>query len=188
MFLESQGLPGGNVQNCRAYADGRQAHALEQADRMQAVPMMSEWGATDNLAAIKIDAASADRHLMGWTHWAYKFWNDPTTADSDQGLFADDTNLASVKQAKARVLVRTYAQAVAGTPLVMRFRPGSGRFWFRYRPDRSMTAPTRIFVSPLHYPHGYTVAVEHGSYRRAGRYVLVRRQLDEARVRADQRR
>jgi endoglycosylceramidase len=72
------------------------------------------------------------------------------------------------------VLVRTYAQAVAGTPLVMRFRPGSGRFWFRYRPDRSVSAPTRIFVSPLHYPRGFTVAVEHGSYRRAGRYVLVR--------------
>jgi endoglycosylceramidase len=79
-----------------------------------------------------------------------------------------------VKQAKVRLLVRTYAQAVAGTPLVMRFRPGSGRFWFRYRPDRSITAPTRIFVSPLHYPHGFEVAVEHGSYRRAGRYLLVR--------------
>jgi endoglycosylceramidase len=136
--------------------------------------MMSEWGATDNVEAIAIDAASADRHLMGWTHWAYKLWNDPTTADGDQGLFTDDTDFSSVKQAKVRVLVRTYAQAVTGTPLVMRFRPGSGRFWFRYRPDRSISAPTRIFVSPLHYPHGYRVAVAHGSYRRAGRYLLVR--------------
>jgi endoglycosylceramidase len=174
VFLESQGIPGGDVKNCRAYADGRQAHALDQAERMHAIPMMSEWGATDNVAAIRIDAASADRHLMGWTHWAYKFWNDPTTADGDQGLFTDDTDLTSVKRAKVRVLVRTYAQAVAGTPLVMRFRPGSGRFRFRYRPDRSVTAPTTIFVSPLHYPHGFTVAVEHGSYRRVGRYVLVR--------------
>jgi hypothetical protein len=174
VFLESQGIPGGDVENCRAYADGRQAHALDQAERMHAVPMMSEWGATDNVAAIRIDAASADRHLMGWTHWAYKFWNDPTTADGDQGLFTDDTDLTSVKRAKVRVLVRTYAQAVAGTPLVMRFRPGTGRFWFRYRPDRSVTAPTRIFVSPLHYPHGFTVAVEHGTYRRVGRCVLVR--------------
>ena len=174
VFLESQGVPGGNVRNCRSYADGRQEHALDQAARMRAVPMMSEWGATDNVAAIKIDAASADRHLMGWTHWAYKFWNDPTTADGDQGLFADDTDLSSVKQAKVRVLVRTYAQAVAGTPLVMRFGPGNGRFWFRYRPDRSISAPTRIFVSPLHYPHGYRVAVRHGTYRREGRYLLVR--------------
>jgi hypothetical protein len=56
----------------------------------------------------------------------------------------------------------------------MHFRPGSGRFWFRYEPDPSVTAPTRIFVSPLHYPHGYRVSVQHGTYRRAGRYVLVR--------------
>jgi hypothetical protein len=135
---------------------------------------MSEWGATDTVQAIKLDAVAADKHLMGWTHWAYKFWNDPTTADNSQGLFADDTDFSSVKQAKARVLVRTYAQAVAGTPLTMRFRPSSGRFWFRYRPDRSIAAPTRIFVSPLHYPHGFQVSVEHGSYRRSGRYVLVR--------------
>jgi glycosyl hydrolase family 5/cellulase (glycosyl hydrolase family 5) len=174
VFLESQGVPGGDVKNCRAYSNGRQDHALDQARRMDAVPMMSEWGATDTVQAVKLDAAAADKHLMGWTHWAYKFWNDPTTADTDQGLFADDTDFSSVKQAKVRVLVRTYAQAVAGTPLVMRFRPGSGRFWFRYRPDPSVTAPTRIFVSPLHYPHGYRVSVEHGTYRRSGHYVLVR--------------
>jgi endoglycosylceramidase len=174
VFLESQGVPGGDVKNCKPYADGRQAHALDQSARMRAVPMMSEWGATDNVRAIRIDAASADRHLMGWTHWAYKYWNDPTTADSAQGLFDDDASFRSLKKPKAKVLVRTYAQAVAGTPLVMRFRTGSGRFWFRYRPDRSVKAPTRIFVSPLHYPHGFKVAVDRGSYRRHGPYVLVR--------------
>jgi hypothetical protein len=174
VFLQSLGVPGSDVQSCRAYSDGREQHALDQSQRMDAVPMMSEWGATDDLDPLQIDAASADRHLMGWTHWAYKLWADPTTADGDQGLFADDTDLSSLKQGKARVLVRTYAQAVAGTPLVMRFRPDSGRFWFRYRPDRSVTAPTRIFVSPLHYPHGYRVTVRHGSYRRSGHYVLVR--------------
>jgi hypothetical protein len=174
VFLESQGVPGGDVKNCKPYADGRQAHALDQSARMRAVPMMSEWGATDNVRAVRIDAASADRYLMGWTHWAYKYWNDPTTADSAQGLFDDDTDLGSLKKGKARVLVRTYAQAVAGIPLVMRFRTGSGRFWFRYRPDRSIKAPTRIFVSPLHYPHGFKVSVDRGSYRRHGRYVLVR--------------
>ncbi len=174
VFLESQGVPGGNVENCRAFTDGRQRHALAQASTMNAVPMMSEWGATDNLRAIRIDARGADKHLMGWTHWAYKFWNDPTTADRKQGLFAEDTDLSSVKKAKVRLLVRTYAQAVAGTPLVMRFKPGSGRFWFRFRPDRTITAPTRIFVSPLHYPHGYRVSVEHGTYRRAGHFVLVK--------------
>jgi hypothetical protein len=30
--------------------------------------MMSEWGATDNLRAIEIDAAVSDENLMGWLH------------------------------------------------------------------------------------------------------------------------
>jgi hypothetical protein len=141
---------------------------------MHAVPMMSEWGATDNLRAIAIDAAAADRHLMGWTHWAYKYWNDPTTADRAQGLFADDRDFSSVKRGKVRLLVRTYAQATAGTPLRMRFRPRTGRFAFTYRPDRQITAPTRIFVSPLHYPHGYRVRARHGVVRRSGHFLLVR--------------
>ncbi len=161
VFLESQGIPGGDTENCRSFAEGRQRHALDQARRMNAVPLMSEWGATDNRRAIRIDAEVADRHLMGWTHWAYKFWNDPTTADQSQGLFRDDTRFKTVKTGKLRTLVRTYAQATAGTPLRMRFNPDSGRFDYRYRPDRTIKAPTEIFVSPLHYRHGYRVKVTH---------------------------
>jgi endoglycosylceramidase len=162
VFLESQGVPGGDVENCVEFSRNRNRHALDQARRMHAVPMMSEWGATDNLRAIEIDAEVADQHLMGWTHWAYKYWNDPTTADGDQGLFRDDADLSSVKRKKLRRLVRTYAQATAGTPLLMRFDHASGDFLFRYRPDLAIDVPTRIFVSPLHYPAGRRVQVDHG--------------------------
>ena len=48
--------------------------------------------------------------------------------------------------------MRTYAQATAGTPLTMHFDTTDGAFDFTYRPDRRITAPTEIFVSPLHYP------------------------------------
>ncbi|GAB2875643.1 cellulase family glycosylhydrolase [Nocardioides pacificus] len=175
VFLESQGLPIGDVEKCTDFAGERQEHALDQARRMRAVPLMSEWGATDNVRAVEIDAAAADRHLMGWTHWAYKFWNDPTTADTDQGLFRDDRDLSTAKRDKLRVLVRTYAQATAGTPMAMSFDPRSGDFQFRYRPDRRISAPTRIFVSPLHYPEGYDVRVRGGRVaERTARQVLVR--------------
>lgn len=174
VFLESMGLPLGNVENCWKFARNRNQHALDQARRMRAVPMMSEWGATDNVRAIEIDAAVADEHLMGWTHWAYKYWNDPTTADTDQGLFTDDADLTSVKQEKLRRLVRTYAQATAGTPLRMRFDVETGAFDYRYRPDRRISAPTRIFVSPLHYPDGWRVKVRNGRVtKRTGRHVHV---------------
>jgi len=174
VFLESQGIPGGNVENCWEFARDRQRHALEQSQTMNAVPLMSEWGATDDLRAIEIDAAVADEHLMGWTHWAYKLWRDPTTADGDQGLFRDDADPSTVKRAKVRLLVRTYAQATAGTPLSMRFDPEDGAFRFRYRPDPTSTAPTRIFVSPLHYPDGYRLSVDEGRVvARSDRRVLV---------------
>ena len=175
VFFESQGVPGGDVEKCWEFNRGRQAHALEQARTMNAVAMMSEWGATDNTRAIHIDAAAADESLMGWTHWAYKRWNDPTTADDAQGLFRDDSRFASVKRAKLRELVRTYAQATAGTPLTMRFDTTTGDFTFRYRPDPSITAPTRIFVSPLHYPDGYRVEVRGGRVvQRDPRHLSVR--------------
>ena len=175
VFLESQGIPGGDVENCWDFSRDREEHALGQARTMHAVLLMSEWGATDNLRAVEIDAAVADEHLMGWTHWAYKRWNDPTTADGAQGLFRDDADPSSVKRGKLRLLVRTYAQATAGTPLAMHFDPHDGAFRYRYRPDPSITAPTRIFVSPLHYPHGFRVSVDHGSVvSRSARHVLVR--------------
>ena len=174
VFLESQGIPGGDVENCWEFSRDREQHALGQAKTMRAAPMMSEWGATDNLRAVEIDAAVADEHLMGWTHWAYKRWNDPTTADGAQGLFRDDADPSSVKRGKLRLLVRTYAQATAGTPLAMAFDAQDGAFRFRYRPDPSISAPTRIFVSPLHYPRGYRVSVEDGHVvSRSGRVLLV---------------
>jgi len=72
------------------------------------------------------------------------------------------------------MLVSTYAQATAGTPLAMRFDPADGSFRYRYRPDPAITAPTRIFVSPLHYPRGYRVGVDGGRVvSRSARQVLV---------------
>jgi len=174
LFVAGQGGGTADAEACKDFSNLHQDHALDQSRRMHAVPMMSEWGATDNLRAIAIDAAAADRHLMGWTHWAYKRWNDPTTADTAQGLFRDDADPSSVKRAKLRMLVRTYAQATAGTPLAMRFDPADGSFRYRYRPDPAITAPTRIFVSPLHYPDGYRVRVDGGRVvSRSARQVLV---------------
>ena len=63
-----------------------------------------------------------------------------------------------------------------GRAVAARFVAATGRFDFRYRPDRSVRAPTEIFVSPLHYPHGYRVRVDGGR--------LVRRTTSHLAVRA----
>ena len=174
VFFESQGVPGSNTENCRDFSADRHRHALDQSERMDAAPLMTEWGATDNIKAVGIDAAAADEHLMGWTYWAYKRWNDPTTADTAQGLFTDDADLSTVKQDKLRQLVRTYPQAIAGTPTSYSYDPDSGLFRFTYVPDRTIKAPTQVFVSPLTSPKGYDVTASGATYSKKGSIVLVR--------------
>ena len=163
VFLESQGVPGSDTENCVDYSNGRQQHALEQSRTMHAVPFMTEYGATDNLRALEIDTAAADAHLMGWVHWSYKRFGDPTSADAaSQSMFADDTDLSSAKRGKLMRLVRTYPQATAGRPQSLTFDARTGAFRYTYLPDRRIIAPTTVFVSPLHYPHGFRVVVRHG--------------------------
>jgi hypothetical protein len=171
VFLESTGIPLFNTDSCRQYSNNREDHALSQAATMGAVPMMSEWGATDNVKAVGIDADVADEHQMGWMYWAYKHWNDPTTADSAQGLFTDDADLTSVKADKLRQLVRTYPQATAGTDLAYDYDPVTGKFTMSYRADPTIDAPTRIFVSPLTSPHGFDVVTSAGTATVDGSYV-----------------
>jgi endoglycosylceramidase len=108
---------------------------------------------------------------MGWMYWAYKHWDDPTTADSAQGLFTNDADLSSVKTDKLRQLVRTYPQATAGTDLAYDYDPATGHFTMSYRADPSIAAPTRIFVSPLTSPHGFDVSTSAGTATVHGSYV-----------------
>ena len=174
VFFESQGVPGSNTDNCKAYTADRESHAIDQADRMGAAALMTEWGATDNVNAIGIDADGADDALMGWTYWAYKHWDDPTTADDSQGLFTDDADLSTVKTDKLRQLVRTYPQATAGTPTRMSYDATTGLFSMTYTPKPSIKQPTQIFVSPLTSPHGYDVRVTGGTATKSGSLVQVK--------------
>src|SRR6478735_2341635 len=174
VFFESQGIPGSNTDNCKDYTANRETHAIDQATRMDAAALMTEWGATDNVNAVGIDAAGADDSLMGWTYWAYKHWDDPTTADDSQGPFTDDADLSTAKMDKLRQLVRTYPQATAGTPTNISYDATSGLFSMTYTPKLSIKAPTQIFVSPLTSPHGYDVKVTGGTATRSGSVVLVK--------------
>lgn len=166
VFFESQGIPGQDVEECQAYADGINRTALDQGDRMKAVGLMSEFGATDNERALEIDTEVADRHFTSWMYWAYKVWNDPTTADTAQGLFHDDADLASGKP-KLRSLVRTYPQATCGTPASLSFDPRTGDFAYTYEAGSCHGRPTDVFISPLHYPRGFDLAVDGGTARPA---------------------
>jgi endoglycosylceramidase len=150
------------VDTCESFENNVMNQARTTAERMGAVELMTEFGASDDLALIRRVTAGADAHLIGWHYWHYKNWSDPTTqsqASGAQGMFADDADLSSVKLDKLRLLERTYPQATAGIPLELSFDPDTAAFNYRYTP-RAATAPTQIYVPvALHYPQGYTVQV-----------------------------
>jgi endoglycosylceramidase len=150
------------VRGCDAFGPRVFAEALQQAQRMNAVALLTEFGATDDLEVLRQVMALADQQLLGWQYWHYKNWRDPTTESQGsgaQGLFSDDADLASVKPAKLRVLQRAYPQATAGIPLQLSFDIDSGRFEYRYRPHAA-TAATEIYLPlALHYPDGYQAEI-----------------------------
>lgn len=97
----------------------------------------------------------ADEHLLGWTYYAWKAYGQFTGAP-DVGLV---NPTGTLDLARAAILSRTYAEAVAGTPTAMSFDPSSGEFHLTYVPGTAIHAPTVVFVPvSLHYPHGYCAA------------------------------
>ena len=59
------------------------------------------------------------------------------------------------------MLIPTYPQAIAGTPIRFSYDPSTAEFALEYRSDPGIHAPTRIFVPVSRaYPDGYGVVVE----------------------------
>lgn len=154
----STGLP--ELPDCPILEPRTMSNADAQVAALGATSLMTEFGATDDTTDIGRVAGLADQHLIGWTYWAYKNYGDPT-GGGVEGLFADDSDLTTLKAAKAAVLIRPYARAIAGTPLSMSFDTGSKAFSLSYTPNAA-TAPTEISMPALQYPDGYRVTVQGG--------------------------
>ncbi len=116
---------------------------------------LSEFGATSSAGLLERLTAVEDRSLVGWTYWSWKYYGDPT-GSADEALVTTGGTL----RATARVLSRTYPEAIAGRPVSVSFNPATGAFHLVYRPNRSVHAPTVVFVpTQIHYPHGYCAQV-----------------------------
>jgi endoglycosylceramidase len=138
----------GELAFCRPVFAAAFDRAEQQISAWDAPGMLTEFGASASPLNVTTPATLADDHLMSWFHWHY-----PSGATAS-GL---GTEVVETQ------LVRTYAQATAGTPLSQRFDPATGAFTFRYRPDRSITAPTSISVPGRAYPDGYVAEVRGGT-------------------------
>jgi endoglycosylceramidase len=133
-----------------------------------AVPLLSEFGASDDLRSVGRVARLADRNMVSWQYWAY-FNRDPCCERPEEGLVRDldaPPTADNVKQDKLSLLARAYPRAVAGTPERFDFEPSSACFELTYS-----TAPvgggrftgeleTEVFLPRIHYPAGYRAEVD----------------------------
>ncbi len=158
-LLSSTGLP--DLPDCPILEPRTANNAATQSAAMGATSLLTEFGASDDLGDIGRVTKLADQHLVGWTYWSYKSFGDPTGAAGAESLFSDDTDLGTLKAPKADLLIRPYAQAIAGTPQAMSFDTSSKAFSLTYAP-RTSTAPTEIFLPARQYPNGYQVSVQGG--------------------------
>jgi len=130
---------------------------------------VSEFGASSDPALLTHVTAEQDAALVGWAYWSWRYYNDPTGSSAEALVGPGGTLRQS-----ARVLARTYPEAVAGTPTRIAFDPASGAFTLRYTPRSSVHAPTVVFVPvSVHYPHGYCTRVTGGHVVSAADAVLL---------------
>ena len=137
--------------------------AQAQSERTGDALLLSEFGATDELGSLLRDVDAADRHMMSWQYWSY-FNRDPCCERPHEGIVHDLSQPPvgdNIKRPKLDVLVRPYPRAVAGTPTSFRFHSDreDRLFELAYKTDRSIKAPTEIFVPRRHYRGGYQVTV-----------------------------
>ncbi|MEO6887126.1 MAG: cellulase family glycosylhydrolase [Jatrophihabitantaceae bacterium] len=156
---------------CTPLDDITIATARRYPTKYQVPWLLTEFGATQDLANIAGDVAKAVKNMLGWTEWAYT-GNDKTSASPAGQALVLDPSLpptgSNVLTAKLKVLAEAYPQVVAGTP--SSWSSKSGVFKFVYsttRADRSgrfaAGSVTDIAAPAIAFPNGYHVTVVGGT-------------------------
>ncbi len=134
-------------------------------------PLLTEFGASDNLTSLADMVDRAAKHRTGWQYWAYCGCADPTTTGSGdkQALVLDPQQAptgSNVKTDKLRTLAIPHPTAVAGTPTSYAFNRTTGRFTLTYTSLKAAGggrfpagSQTTVATPAIQYPSGYTVNV-----------------------------
>ncbi len=140
------------------------------ADINRIPPLLTEFGATDDLSNLAEVMRHTDRHRMGWLEWAYTGNDKTSSSPNGQALVYDPSQPptgGNVNVGKLAVLAAPYPQVIAGTPREWSFRNGTFRLCYStVRADRTgrfgPAAQTLISTPPIEYPNGYQVTVQGG--------------------------
>lgn len=164
------GVPGGGP-GCETSERLTFQNADAHADEAGVPLLLSEFGATDDEVTLERIAGFADEFMASWQEWHYCGCDDPTTTGpgDKQAIVIDPAKPPrgdNVKQAKLRILVRPYPQAIAGTPQGFSFDRDTKRFELAYtkvKPSGKGSfrrGLTDVFIPKLHYAGGYTATVK----------------------------
>jgi endoglycosylceramidase len=145
-------------------------NAEAQSARYGHALLMTEYGATDDIATIDRLAGLADTNRVGWQYWAW--WNeDPCCERPNEGLIDHPSNPPTpehLREDKLDVLVRAYPRAVAGTPLSWSWDRAQGRFTLSYTAAAVGASPlaagavTQVWLPARHFPRGYRAVIAGG--------------------------
>jgi len=124
--------------------------------KLKTASFMSEWGGEKPNATLhKSTAVKELEFVMDKSDQSFESWTfyDLNSIVDHQG------NLLPTAM---YTFARPFAQAIAGTPLVMTFHSTTNKFTFTYEADPAIEAPTEIAVPAVRYPDGFEVQVSDG--------------------------
>jgi endoglycosylceramidase len=161
----------GTVQTCDPLDDTVFANARHHGKAMGDALLLTEFGATDDLATLRAMVERADDSMIPWQEWHYCGCDDPTTSGpgATQAMVLDPAQPpvgANLKRAKLRVLSRAYPQAIVGKPRGWSFDQDTRTLRLTYTTQSLAggTLPadleTVIATPPRQYPDGYTASVQ----------------------------
>ena len=137
------------------------AEARAAGIRNRVAPLVTEFGATDDLGVLRRVADLADANGEGWLYWQYKTYGDPTTSASSEPGGADSESLVDagghVKGAKLAVLSRAYPERISGSGARWSYDDASHQLRLSYVASRR--ADTILVLPRALYPRGAGVGL-----------------------------
>jgi hypothetical protein len=133
------------------------------------------------ITALELMYNALDALGLHSTQWNYTVSNrnDPMIGD---GWNQEDLSIWSIDQATSsddphsggravRGFCRPHAHAVQGTPLLQRFSMADGVYELQFDADRSIAAPTVVYVPELQFPNGYDIDADGVSASPRGQFL-----------------
>lgn len=157
----------GDSSACRPSDELTVSSANRYATNHRMPPLITEFGATMDLANITEMMQLADKYRTGWLEWAYSGSDITSSSPEGQALVLDPSRPpsgANVLSDKLKVLAAPYPRIVAGTPASWSFTDGVFRLGYStLRADGTgrfgAGAVTEIAVPEIEFPTGYRVTV-----------------------------